>query len=105
WNRRTLQGAYDKVGKRNPRWDESARKAMELAAWMFSEQVDPELTTLDINRPAQTAIDAGCDDPLLVYLYNRSLVGPKYPGPEEVIRRIKASAKALAASHYPVIRR
>ena len=44
WNRRTLRGAYDKVGKKDPRWDEPAREAMDLAARMFSEQVDPEVT-------------------------------------------------------------
>jgi hypothetical protein len=105
WNRRTVQGAYDKVGKKDPRWDEPARKAMDLAARMFSEVVDPEITLLDVNRPAKAAIDAGCDDPLLVYLYNRSLVGPDYPGDEEAIRRMKATAKALAASRYPAFRR
>ncbi len=71
WNRRTLGGAYDKVGKKDPRWDEKARKAMDLAARMFSEQVDPVITLLDVNQPAKAAIDAGCDDPILMYLYNR----------------------------------
>ncbi len=37
WNRRTLQGAYDKFGKRDPRWDKPAREAMDLAARMFSQ--------------------------------------------------------------------
>ena len=105
WNRRTTVGAYDKVGKKNPRWDEPARKAMDLTARMFSEQVDPEVLNSDVNPPAQAAIDAGCDDPFLVYLYNRSLSGPKHPGPEEMIRRMKAVAKALAASRYPAVRR
>jgi hypothetical protein len=105
WNRRTVQGAYDKVGKTDPRWNEPARKAMELAARMFSEEVDPETTPLDVNQPAKAAIDAGCDDPLLVYLYNRSLVGPDFPGEEEIIRRMKDSAEALAASQYPAFRR
>jgi hypothetical protein len=105
WNRRTVQGAYDTVGKTDPRWDEPARKAMELAARMFSEEVDPEITLPDVNQPAKAAIDAGCDDPLLVYLYTRSLVGPNFPGEEEMIRRMKDSAKALAASRYPAFRR
>jgi hypothetical protein len=42
WNRRTLQEAYDQVGKKNPRWDEPARKTLDLAARMFSGEVDPE---------------------------------------------------------------
>jgi hypothetical protein len=105
WNRRTFQGAYDKVGKKDPRWDEPARKAMDQAARMFSKEVDPEITYSDLHQPARAAIDAGCDDPLLVFLYNRSLVGPNYPGDEEATRRMKAMAKALAASRYPAFRR
>jgi hypothetical protein len=105
WNRRTLQGAYDKIGKTDPRWDKPAREAMDLAARMFSLQIDPVITLGTIYKPAKAAIDAGCDDPLLVYLYNRSSVGSKYPGPEEAIRRLKASAKALGSSQYPVLRR
>jgi hypothetical protein len=105
WNRRTVQGAYDKVGKKDPRWDGPAREAMDLAVRMFGQQVDPAITLADVNKPAKAAIDAGCDDSLLVYLYNRSSVGPNYPGEAEAIRRINASAKALAASRYPAFRR
>ena len=41
WNRRTLEGAYEKVGKKDPRWDGPAREALDLAARLFSQQVDP----------------------------------------------------------------
>ncbi len=41
WNRRTLQGAYDKIGKKDPRWDEPARRALDRAAQMFSRQYEP----------------------------------------------------------------
>jgi len=105
WNRRTLQGAYDKVGKKDPRWDKPARDAMDLAARMFSLQVDPVISNADVYKPAKAAVDAGCDDPLLVYLYNRNALGSNYPGQDEAIRRMKSSARALASSRYPVFRR
>ncbi len=105
WNRRTLQGAYDEVGKRDPRWDEPARKALELAARRFSRGVDPEVTTSDIFASTKAAIDAGCDDPLLLYLHGRSSDGPNDPGKPEAIRRTREAARALAASRYPAIRR
>jgi hypothetical protein len=105
WNRRTLSGAYDKVGKKNPKWDEKTREAMDLAARMFSLQADPTISMDDIHRPSKAAVAAGCDDPLLVYLFNRSAFGKDYPGEQEMILRMKASGKALAASQYPVIRR
>ncbi len=105
WNRRTLQGAYDKVGKKDPKWDEKAREAFDLAARAFSKQVDPVVNPADFHGPAKAAVDAGCDDPLLIYLFDRSALGKEYPGQEESTRRMKAAAKALAASRYPVFRR
>lgn len=105
WNRRTLQGAYDRVGKRNARWDEPARKTMELAARMFSGEVDPEVTLNDVYASASAAVHAGCDDPMLLDLYSRSSVGPNHPGMLEAVRRTRVSARALAASQYPAVRR
>ena len=105
WNCRTLQGAYDEVGKKNARWDKPARKTLDLAARMFSREVDPEVTLSDIYTSAKAAVDVGCDDPMLVYLHGRSSVGPNDPGKPETIRRAKDSAKALAASRYPAVRR
>ena len=66
---------------------------MELAARMFSGEVDPEVTSADVYKPAKAAVDAGCDDPMLVYLYRRTSVGPNYPGMPEAIRRTKDAAK------------
>lgn len=105
WNRRTLAGAYDKIGKKDPRWDKTAQDALELAARMFSSQVDPVILPADIYKRAEAAVDAGCDDPILLYVFSRSSVGSNYPGEAESIRRIGVAAKALAASGYPVVRR
>ena len=79
WNRRTLAVAYDKVGKKDPRWDGPAREALELAARMFSQQVDPVVSLSDIHGPAKKAVDAGCKDPMILYLYARTSIGPFFP--------------------------
>jgi hypothetical protein len=105
WNRRTLGGAYDKVGRKDPRWDGPAREAMERAARLFSEEVDPVTTPGDVYKPAKAAVDAGCDDPLVRYLHIRFEVGPERAGVAEAIRRRGEIAKALAASRYPAYRR
>lgn len=105
WNRRTLQEAYDRVGKKDPRWDELARKTLDLAARMFSEEVDPQVTFNDVYPAARAAVDAGCDDPIVAYLYARTSVGANDPGPEEALRRARAAAQGLAASRYPAFRR
>jgi hypothetical protein len=105
WNRRTVGDAYDKVGKRNPKWDKSAREALDLAARMFAQQGDPPISLADIYGPAKKAVDAGCDDPLVLYLYARSSTGPNAPKPEEYQKRFQTAATAMAASSYPPIRR
>jgi hypothetical protein len=105
WNRRTLVEAYDKVGKKDPRWDKPAREAMEAAARFFSGQCDPVTEVEAIYVPAKKAIDAGCNDPLVLYLYARSSYKPNYPGPEEQEKRYTAAAKAMESSAYSPLRR
>src|SRR5579883_658361 len=105
WNRRTLGQAYDKVGKKDPRWDKPAREALEAAARFFSNQVDPRTTVEDIYAPAKRAVDAGCDDPLILYLFARSSYQDNFPGPMEIERRYTAAAVALERSAYSPLRR
>ena len=105
WNRRTLGGAYDQVGRRDPRWDEPARRALELAARMYAQDFDPAVTYDDIRGPAKAAIDAGCDDPLVSYLHVQSLVVPGGPVPGEVVLRARKMARGFVSSPYPALRR
>jgi hypothetical protein len=105
WNLSTTQGAYDKIGKQNPLWDKPARQAMYVASRLFSQQLDPGVAAEEIYTAAKAAKDAGCDDPLLLYFYHRFSIKSHFPGEEEAIRRMSATAKALAASRYPAVRR
>lgn len=105
WNRKTLVGNYEKVGKKDPKWDESARRAFDLAARMFSRPFEPLVTLGDIHVPAKKAVDDGCDDPMVLYLYARSSVGPLAPDKAEHSRRLQKAADALTASTYSPFRR
>ncbi|WP_165251508.1 hypothetical protein [Paludisphaera soli] len=105
WNRRTLAGAYDKVGERDPRWDAKAREALEKAARMFSLQVDPIVQPAEILAPAGAAVDAGCDDPLIRYLIRRVADLPRDAKPAEYAARMEEAADAMAASKYAGLRR
>ena len=98
WNRRSLESAYDKVGKKDPRWDKPAREALDLAARMFSQQVDPAVALSDIHGPAKKAVEAGCDDPLILYVYARSPVDTSFPGDAEYNRRAQAAADTMSVS-------
>src|SRR5262245_63957753 len=56
WNRATLGGAYEKVGKKNPRWDETARECLDAAARYFSGDIEQFASLLDVHNGARQAI-------------------------------------------------
>ena len=99
------RGRHEKVGKKGPRWDKPARAALESAARFFSRAADPATTEEDFYPLVKQALDAGCDDPLILYLYARALVVPNYPGLEEYTRRMTTAALALERSRYPALRK
>jgi hypothetical protein len=105
WNRRTLGDAYEKVGKKDPRWDGVAREALDAAARNFSYVIDPETYLGDIHNATQQAIALGCDDPLILYLHARSFPDGTAPGAEELDRLFTAAATGLERSAYPPFRR
>jgi hypothetical protein len=101
WNRRTIVGAYDRVGKKDPEWDQPARQALDRAVRMFTNFYHPAGAYEEIRKPAHSAVAAGCDDPMVVYLYQRSLGGRSY----RRSRRMEEAARALGGSRYPAFRR
>ena len=104
WTRRTLAGAYDKVGKKDPRWDERVNELMKIAVPMIALR-ENQGTYDDVHQAAKRAIDAGCDDPIVLYIYAQSSFGRNWPGVPEFDRRYATAATALTSSKYPAIRR
>jgi hypothetical protein len=105
WNRRTLGGAYERVGKKDPRWDGPAREALDAAARHFSREIDPVTMHTEVHSAAKKALEAGCDDPLVRYVHARSSSGVNFPGTEEYIGRAVEAAAAMEHSDYPPFRR
>jgi len=105
WNRKTLGGAYESAGKQDPKWDKPAGEALEAAARLFGRAIDPQAKEEEVYAAAKRAVDAGCDDPLILYLYARFSTVPNYPGPEEFRRRWASAAAAMEGSKYPPLRR
>lgn len=104
WNRKTLGGAYERVGKKDPRWDEHARKALEATAMHFSQVPNPPPHAV-IHAAAKAALEAGCDDPMVLYVYARSSTLKDFPGQEEYLARHLKAVRALEQSAYPAHRR
>jgi len=105
WNRRTLAGAYERVGKKDDRWDRHARAALEAAAQHFSHAVDPVTYPSDVHNAAMQAVVAGCNDPLVLYLYARTTTKEICPDADELDRRWSKAAAAMKDSDYPSFRR
>jgi tetratricopeptide (TPR) repeat protein len=103
YNRETLAAAYEKIGHKDPKWDEHAHAAMELAAQYFSNDGDPNAQLKHIHAATTQAFAAGCNDPLILYLHARSS-DPKTPD-ANLERSYAKAARAMASSEYPPTRR
>ncbi len=102
---RTLGEAYSMVGKKNPRWNEHASLALGIAAHYFNDPLSQDRNLPEIYSAAKKAIDAGCDDPLILYLFARASFPPNYTDKAEQDRRYTTAALALQKSAYAPFRR
>jgi hypothetical protein len=64
WLKRTLPGDYDRVGRKDPRWDNDAREVLRLTAESWDSRFR-ELAA--INAAHNRANQAGCSDALVAY--------------------------------------
>jgi hypothetical protein len=72
WNLKTLVEAYEKAGHTNPKWDEPAKRALTEFARSRSQCVESnEAWGLIVSSNCIIAVNAGCDDPMIRYLYVR----------------------------------
>jgi hypothetical protein len=105
WHRATTVEAYDRVGKRDPKWDTAARRALTAFAESWALPWFPaKEQTRTADEAARQAVAAGCDDPLIEYVVGRNLYDFTRPA-DAADRRLVAAAAALAKSQYPPVRR
>ncbi len=102
WTRRTLAEPYEKVGKKSPKWDGLVYELMKVAVPLLV-MTDDGSTHDDVFRAAKKAVDAGCDDPIVLFIYARASTGRNDFGERE--RRFALAATAMETSKYPPIRR
>jgi hypothetical protein len=106
WGKRHLLDGYDRVGRRDPRWDAQAHRLIELSI--------PSLLGTGIEAPPEeriaagrAAVAAGCTDPLVLYLLGRtvSMADPYSSEPEHLFRQavegMKTVSYARALARYP----
>ncbi len=105
WAERTVAEPFEKFAKKDPRWNELARKAIKLATRNLGHQIDPIVTDDVVFKAAKAAIDAGCDDPMILYLYAIMSTGPNQPDLVTQDQRNSLAAKAMESSKYSPVRR
>jgi len=104
-HRLTLGGAYEKVGRKDPRWDKPAREALEAAALLAGRAADPGAGPEDVLASARQAVAAGCDDPMILFLLADSSRPTDVPDAGELGRLRVAAAIAMERSGYPALRK
>ncbi|HBA86305.1 MAG TPA: hypothetical protein DCZ95_19670 [Verrucomicrobia bacterium] len=102
WNHRTLQQAYLDVGRTNKVWDALAIGLLDgLAQFISHTTPSPNLPTL--RKQAQAAIDAGCDDPLVLYVQGWCLQSSGLNDKAEPV--LEKAFEGLQDSRYPAVRK
>jgi hypothetical protein len=96
--RKNLKQAYDKVGKRDPKWDKQATDLMEATA-KFQCTARDAPTLKDMLPMARALQKAGCDDPLIQSLIGDVLYFDGRKSEAEPL--VRGSLAGLQARHYP----
>lgn len=103
WHQKAFVDSYNRIGKKDPRWDDSARKALALAARLYSHDPDPDAIPERIYESSGKALITGCRDALVYWVYARESVFSNYPGQDRYANRLYQSAIAMSQSDYPAI--
>ena len=99
WNESTALAAYDAAGKKDPKWDAAAREGIKLFT-------DPAKTGQAETRAAlEKAIQAGCDDPFVLYLEATFVARSGSPKSKELEQLYVRAAEGMEQSQYPAFRK
>src|SRR5687767_11752345 len=109
YNQRTLVETYKAIGKRSAKWDEPALKLLGGMAVRFTNaftttrtRVEGDVPSAEMLAAGKAAMDAGCDDPQVMYCYAALLDDTHHD--EEALVLLKRSLEAFPQSKYPTHR-
>jgi hypothetical protein len=100
WLDRNLVDAYRRVGRRNPRWDTRAESLLREGHELVGSENRGLSPNLDLLARSRELVQAGCDDPAVLYLAARAMVLADHNSREasETLERAVAGMHAVA---YP----
>ncbi len=106
WNIQTTVEEYKRVGRRSPRWDEFAISTLSLAARRASQSTSAyDDYAKAVGVTARKAVEAGCDDPLVLYYYCAFINDSEQAPLAGVNNDVCRSALAMKATDYSTIRK
>jgi len=106
WNLTTLTNDYESAGHKNPKWDPDAREALTEFARVKIASDDEALVLSDlVGSAAESAVAAGCDDPMVEYLRARYGSAAKEKSYGERKELYRAAASNLENSAYSPLRK
>lgn len=99
-------GAYEQLGRKNPRWDGPARQVLEAAARHYAGDPDSKHDEIDtILKLGRVAIDNGCDDPLVRQVYYAAVDDYVTPAGELTgSSSLDDAAAVMAGGYEPYLR-
>ena len=106
WNKRTSIEDYERVGDRNAKWNEPAKRALETFSRLRSYGISsvPNAMT-NIGSLCEQAVKAGCDDPLIKYLHLRYTAGLPTKANKDTALEYQAVAARMQKMNYSAIRK
>jgi len=105
WNLKTLVNAYQDSGNTDTKWDEAATRALTEFARSRAHLVDANENWVEIiGTNCAAAIEAGCDDPMIRYLYIRNYMS-QTNSPDAFVDAFCKMAEEMQQSSYPSVRK
>jgi hypothetical protein len=99
WARRNLLDAYDRVGLRDPKWDDAARQFIEMSLSPLVGTWSDTPTDKRVTR-GRAVLSLGCGDPLVIYLYAADLFSADSDS-YEAVDQYKRSVEGMKHVPYP----
>ncbi len=105
WNVKTLVTVYQKMGNTDIAWDAPAAQALTEFARTRAQVTDPGEPWVEIIATnCDAAVQAGCDDPMIRYLYIRFSMSQTNT-PKAFSDALDEVAGNMQASAYPDLRK
>ncbi len=102
WFVKTTVGAYERIGKHDPKWDGDAKVALNLIASASANRPDvPGDWQQQVSTFARAALDKGCDDPFIRYAAIRYGIGNFKKTDLAVARELQEAVRQLVGTDYP----